>query len=77
MRSADDGIDESGWECLRCGQGVKGSERWVGDVMQEEDVDSSEWDGDGFSSISEFENGTDLSASGSLGYSTSESGMSE
>lgn len=69
MRSADDGVDETGWECLRCEEGVKGSERWVGDVAHE--YDGSDWDGDGLSSTSEFESGTDMSASFS-GYSESE-----
>jgi len=63
MRTADD--DEGVWECLRCKEGVTGAERWVG----EEQDDESEWDGDGFSSISDFESGTDISGS-SIGYSS-------
>ena len=76
MRAADDGADEGGWECLRCGEGIKDAERWVGDTVEEQE-NGSEWDGDGFSSISDFESGTDLSASGSLGYSISDAGLSE
>jgi peroxin-2 len=72
IRTADD--DEGAWECLRCGEGVKGAERWVGDVTEEQD-EGSEWDGDGFSSISDFESGTDIS--GSIGYSISDPGSSE
>lgn len=66
IRSVDDGVDEGGWECLRCGEGVKGAKRWVGGVIEEQE-DGSEWDVDGFSSISDFESGT---ASGSSGYSS-------
>lgn len=73
MRCADEGVDELGWECLRCGDNVRSSERWTGDIVRET-ADSSDWDG--FSSVSDFESGTDLSASGSLGYSISESGYS-
>lgn len=69
MRCADDGVD--GWECLRCGDNVRSSERWTGDITLETS-DRNDWD-DGFSSLSNFESGTDLSASGSLGYSISES----
>lgn len=69
MRCADDG--EDGWECLRCGDNVRSSERWTGDIILETS-DRNDWD-DGFSSLSNFESGTDLSASGSLGYSISES----
>jgi peroxin-2 len=76
MRIADDRVDEGGWVCLRCGEGVKDAERWVGDVIEEQE-DGSEWDGDGSSSISDFESGTDMSASGSLGYSISDQGLSE
>ncbi|KIM90935.1 hypothetical protein PILCRDRAFT_811429 [Piloderma croceum F 1598] len=71
MRTAD---DEGTWECLRCREGVKGAERWVGDVTEEQN-EGSEWDGDGFSSISDFESGTDISDS--IGYSISEPGSSE
>ena len=72
IRAADDGVDRGIWECLRCGEGVRHADRWAGDVPTE---DGSEWDGDGLSSsFSEFESGTDLSASGSLGYSISEYG---
>ena len=73
MRTADDGVDGGGWECLRCGESIKGAERWVGDVIEEQE-DGSEWDGDGFSSISDFESGTDIS--GSMEYIT-DSGLSE
>lgn len=66
MRTADDGIDEAGWECLRCEEGVKASERWAGDIAQE--YDGSDWDGDGLSSISEFESGTESFS----GYSISD-----
>ncbi|KAF7983918.1 hypothetical protein HWV62_18302 [Athelia sp. TMB] len=66
MRSADDGVDESGWECLRCEEGVRASERWAGDIAQE--YDGSDWDGDGLSSISEFESGTESFS----GYSISD-----
>lgn len=73
MRCADDGVEELGWECLRCGDNVRNSERWTGDIVPEI-ADGSDWDG--LSSVSDFESGTDLSASGSLGYSISESGYS-
>jgi len=76
MRTADDGVDEGRWECLKCGEGVKGAERWVGDIVEEHET-GSDWDGDGFSSISDFESGTDFSASGSMGYSISDPGLSE
>jgi peroxin-2 len=76
MRTADDAIDEGAWECLRCGEGVRNAERWTGDVVEEHE-DGSSWDGDGFSSISDFESGTDMSATsgGSLRYS--DAGLSE
>ena len=74
--TADDGVGESGWECLRCGESVKGAERWLGDIIEEQE-NGSGWDGDGYSSISDFESGTDFSASGSLGYSISDPGLSE
>jgi len=73
VRTADDGVDEGGWECLRCGEGVKGAERWIGDIVEERE-NGSDWGGDGFSSISDFESGTDFSTS-SLGYS--DPGLSE
>jgi len=71
MRAADDGANEGIWECLRCGEGVKHTERWMGDIPVEED--GSEWDGLS-SNLSEFEGSTDWSTSGSLGYSISEYG---
>jgi len=74
MLTADDGVDEGWWECLRCGKGIKSAERWLGDVIESQE-DESEWDGDGFSS--DFESGTDVSASGSFEYSTSDPGLSE
>jgi peroxin-2 len=73
IRTADERVDESVWECLRCGEGVIAAERWIGDVSEEQE--GSEWDKDGFSSISYFESGTDIS--GSMEYSISDPGSSE
>jgi peroxin-2 len=72
MRAADDEVDQGVWGCLRCGEVVKVVERWAGDIVEDQG-DESEWDGDGFSSVSDFESGTDASASGSFEYSVSES----
>ena len=73
MRCADDGVD--GWECLRCGDNVRSSERWTASDIIPEISDITHWS-DGFSSPSNFESSTDPSASGSLGYSISESDYS-
>ncbi|KAF8165215.1 Pex12 amino terminal region-domain-containing protein [Crassisporium funariophilum] len=70
MRTADDAIDESGWECLRCGEEVKEAHRFAVDFTGSE-ISGSEYE---FSSDLDLGTGTDLS--GSMG-SYSESGVSE
>lgn len=73
MRSADETQDEQGWECLRCAQIVKGSERYVVEPTAGtagSEVSGSEYD---FSSDMEFDV-TDISESGG---SYSESGLSD
>lgn len=69
MRAADEG-DDMGWECLRCGQKVKGAERYLVELEVESEISGSEYD---FSSDLDLD-GTDMSAS--MG-SYSESGQSD
>ncbi|KAH7930726.1 hypothetical protein BV22DRAFT_1000178 [Leucogyrophana mollusca] len=62
MRSADEGLDEFGWECLRCGEGVRSSDRWTGD----EGGDGSD---SGYDFSSDF-GSTDISGSVDMGSYT-------
>lgn len=68
MRSADE--DGEGWECLRCGERVKGAERFVAEMGSERSGSGSEYE---FSSDMDMDV-TDMS--GSMG-SYSESGLSD
>ncbi|KJA30163.1 hypothetical protein HYPSUDRAFT_32263 [Hypholoma sublateritium FD-334 SS-4] len=68
MRIADEGDDESGWECLRCGEEVKEAHRYTVDIIEHERSESD------YEFSSDIDMGTDLS--GSMG-SYSESGFSE
>jgi peroxin-2 len=72
MHATDEGENEMGWECLRCGQGVKGAERYVVDVDMSvgSEISGSEYE---FSSDLDMDV-TDMSAS--VG-SYSESGLSD
>ncbi|KII94874.1 hypothetical protein PLICRDRAFT_128176 [Plicaturopsis crispa FD-325 SS-3] len=68
MRTADEALDDSGWECLRCTAGVTGADRAEG--VAEEEVSES---GDDYYFTSDMDV-TDVS--GSVG-SYSESGLSD
>lgn len=68
MRTADEGDDDSGWECLRCAEEVKEAHRYTVGVVENEPSESD------YEFSSDIDMGTDLS--GSLG-SYSESGFSE
>jgi hypothetical protein len=69
MHATDEGENDVGWECLRCGKRVKGAERYV------VEVDTSERSGSEY----EFSSDLDLDVtdnSASVG-SYSESGLSD
>lgn len=68
MRTVDEANDESGWECLRCGEEVREAHRYTVDIIENERSESD------YEFSSDIDMGTDLS--GSLG-SYSESGFSE
>lgn len=68
LRTADEADVDLGWECLRCGDYVKDTHRYVIEVVESE---SSESD---YEFSSDLDLGTDLS--GSMG-SYSESGLSD
>ncbi|KAF9464416.1 Pex12 amino terminal region-domain-containing protein [Collybia nuda] len=57
MRVADDGKDSPGWQCLRCGEGVKGAERYI--VEMESELSGSDYE---FSSDLDLDS-TDISES--------------
>lgn len=67
LRAADEG-NGTGWECLRCGQGVKEAHRYVVEIIEGENSESD------YEFSSDLDISTDLS--GSMG-SFSESGFSE
>lgn len=70
MRVADEGDDDLGWECLRCGEGIKGADRYVVEVEMGSEMSGSEYE---FSSDLDMD-ATDMS--GSM-ESYSESGLSD
>jgi peroxin-2 len=73
MRTVDEADDDSGWECLRCGEQVKEAHRYIIEIIESERSESERSESD-YEFSSDLDMRTDLS--GSMG-SYSESGFSE
>ncbi|EGN93005.1 hypothetical protein SERLA73DRAFT_190126 [Serpula lacrymans var. lacrymans S7.3] len=72
IRTADEGLDDLGWECLRCAENVRGADRWEAEVSISSRDSGSEGSDDDYEFSSEL-GSTDISGSmGSYSGSFSE-----